>query len=149
MEPRNIHLTLHFFGQVRPDVAMDVMERAGQRISGLSLFTVRIQGIGAFPGPGRARVLWLGIDRGSVEIRSVAGIIAEAVDAAGLQRDHRPFRPHLTIARAKKKPVDIRGADLDFVISPCTMDRVVLFQSRLTPRGPIYTVLKENRFGRI
>ena len=140
---RNIHLTLHFFGQIAPKLAMAVMERVENRVSELQAFKLHIQGLGAFPASGRARVLWLGISQGEEGVRNIAHIVMDAVDAQGLQREHKPFKPHITIARAKKRPVDIQDLEMNLNLSPCLMDRVVLFQSRLTPRGPVYTALKE------
>jgi 2'-5' RNA ligase len=66
-----------------------------------------------------------------------------------IKRDGRSFSPHLTIARvrrhAESSAVRSVGETLSqFKVEPLgaiTIDRVQLYQSDLTPSGPVYTSL--------
>jgi 2'-5' RNA ligase len=62
-------------------------------------FHVRLGKLGAFPNPRRARVLWVGITQGEMQLERIARKVEEVARMSGLPPETRPFRPHLTIAR--------------------------------------------------
>lgn len=118
--PDQWHLTVKFFGPVPdPDPlaahVADVVRRHKP-------FSLSLGGAGAFPSPRRASVLWLGVREESDALGSLA---------APLLDDDRPFRAHLTLARASKAR-DVRRvvAALDECESEkWTVHDVVLFES--------------------
>ena len=138
--PQTLHLTLHFFGDVEPDRAMAVMDRIEPKITGFEKINLKINGLGAFPNPKKARVLWLGVD--APGLADLANRVFSSVRDEGLTTEKRPFRPHLTIARAKPTPIDATDLKAIFDVPPCLIDHIVLFRSTLTPRGPMYDELK-------
>jgi 2'-5' RNA ligase len=76
-----------------------------------------------------------------------AGAVAAAVEAVGFEPEERPFRPHVTLARCD--PNWPRGAAEKFASAfpgeigpPFTVDRGVLMESRLSPRGARYAVVE-------
>ena len=147
VKPENLHLTLHFFGDVRQNLAFSVMQEITGHLRGLSPFYIEFHGLGVFPGLRRPRVLWLGIDKGVQELKELAGLVNSAVRSNGLPVDPRPFRPHLTIARAGRKAGPLTRMADPGVVGRCPVDRLVLFKSTLTPRGPIYESLTELGLG--
>jgi RNA 2',3'-cyclic 3'-phosphodiesterase len=103
------HLTLAFLGEVSEDTAMALaprLERAARRHPALSL---SFGPGGAFPVPGRARVLWAGIDGDREALTALAGSVAAGARRAGAAPpdEGRRFRPHLTLARCRQ-PADVR-----------------------------------------
>ena len=134
-----LHLTLHFFGQVDEDKAKIVIDRIKQRIE-TSKIAIEFKELGGFPTKKRARVVWIGID--SPGLTELANVVRDSVVSVGLPIENRPFFPHLTIARAKKSPVDMSQIHITPDIQECFSDTLVLFRSDLTPHGPIYTPLK-------
>jgi len=116
------HLTLRFFGAV-PDVA-PVAEFVAESARAREPFTVSLGGGGAFADPRRAAVLWLGVRQGSAALTELGTSLSVP--------DDRPFRPHLTLARAKT-PCDLRQAidaiDACGESAPWTVDEIVLFES--------------------
>ena len=98
--PENWHVTLRFLGPVDEPVldrviaGLDAVERPGP-------FTARLAGLGAFPRPSRASVLWVGIDRGEEEIGRLAGLVEEVAESSGFEAEGRPFHPHLTLSRIR------------------------------------------------
>ena len=149
--PENLHLTLHFFG----DIAQENLEKI--KVSMLSVkrchrpFMTEIIGLGAFPEVHRARVLWLGLNPAE-QLRQLHRDCRASLLHAGIACDSKPFVPHLTIGRARRRAVDLTNiiATLDTVPSwPLRVDRLVLYESRLHPGGadhrPIFSVdLEEN-----
>lgn len=100
-----LHLTLAFLGPVEPDRVVEIeraIERVAEGHTPLSLATGRL---GAFARPGSARVLWYGV--ADPEGR-LAALASDLVAALGLPADE-PYRPHVTLARARRRSVDLRG----------------------------------------
>jgi 2'-5' RNA ligase len=108
--PRDWHVTLVFLGEVAAPVADRLaprLERAAQRHPPLSLACTSV---GAFPSPARARVLWSGLDGDRRALAGLAASVATAAGPAGAPPPDagRPFRPHLTLARSRREPADVR-----------------------------------------
>ena len=149
VNPRSIHLTLRFLGEVATE--LDERCRGAWRTvaAGSRPFTVRLDGVGSFPPRGRPRVLWVGVreDGSDGRLASLAAAFETAARDAGFEHENRPFRPHLTLARARRS----RGATLperhEFVSrSALHVDRAVLFRSELMPTGARYSVLEAFAF---
>lgn len=135
-----LHLTLRFIGPTPADRVEVLSRLVDEAAGGGGPFSVRIRGAGAFPSAARPRSLWLGIDEGQAELAALADRLGERLETAGWRRDDRPFRAHLTLARAdgrREGPLVARTlADRagSFEASSA-VDRVVLFES-LTGGGP-------------
>jgi len=142
----NLHLTLHFFGEV----SQETLERI--KVSVLSVkgcqqpFRVDIKGFGAFPNLRRPRVLWLGL-RQLGPLRQIHRAIQEALELSGIPTDTRGYSPHLTIGRVRNTSADLtkQGVTLsDTELGHFDVDRIVLYESRLQPAGaqhiPLLTV---------
>jgi RNA 2',3'-cyclic 3'-phosphodiesterase len=102
----NWHLTIRFLGDLEPGGG----EAARRTVRATDLgpaFAACIGGLGAFPRPERARVVWAGITRGTTRLAELAARTEAAVRAAGLLPERRPYRPHLTLARLRT-PTDVR-----------------------------------------
>lgn len=142
-QPERYHLTLQFLGPVRE--LAPVVEALAVAVAGREPFHFQLGGAGAFPKPGRARVVWIGAAAGSDELVSLAGVIAGGLRPAGYEADRPSFHPHLTVARLKV-PDDV--ADVLAAIGPdpvgerFLVGEVVLYQSRLSPTGPAYTAME-------
>jgi 2'-5' RNA ligase len=102
------HVTLAFLGEVGEDAAAALgprLERAAHRHPGLCL---SFGAGGAFPAPGRARVLWTGLHGDRRALEALARSVAAGARRAGAPPpdEGRRFRPHLTLARCRE-PVDV------------------------------------------
>ena len=129
-----LHITLRFLGPT-PDARVAGVAAAVSAIAaGAAPITVRISGADAFPPVGRPRTLWLDLDRGADELAALAARLDDALADVGWERERRPFRAHLTLARAdgvRAGPATVaalRAAAAELAIeSP--IDRVVLYES--------------------
>ncbi|HYE96629.1 MAG TPA: RNA 2',3'-cyclic phosphodiesterase [Rubricoccaceae bacterium] len=132
----HLHLTLKFLGEVSDAeaVAAALASVGGKPVE------VRLDRLGAFPSPARARVLVAHGPLGA-ELGALLAHVEEAL-AMFAPAEARPFRPHVTLARLKtvEAPAIRRwqqtpAPDLRFVA-----DEVVLYESRLHPKGAVYAV---------
>jgi 2'-5' RNA ligase len=143
VDPQKWHLTLRFLGEV-DEVDVDRIRHSLDMADLGGPFTMAWGGLGAFPRPARASVLWVGVPRGADELRSLWMATEMALEDAGFPPEDRPFRPHLTIARIRP-PEDVSlvagGEPLPTV--PMQVDRITLFQSRLAPGGARYEAIDE------
>jgi 2'-5' RNA ligase len=103
---------------------------------------VSLSGLGAFPRPRRARVVWAGIDDPQTLLAALAAELGEALRAVGYEPEDRAYTAHLTLARFKT-PSPVELPDLPDPPGPFTVDRVTLFRSRLSPSGARYEVMHE------
>lgn len=100
VEPGDWHLTLRYVGDPG-EVGLDRLLAALDEATLGRPFDLGLDALGAFPRPGRANVLWLGVDRGGEALDDLRGRVEDAVDRAGLGREDRPFVPHLTLSRIR------------------------------------------------
>lgn len=152
VEKDNIHLTLKFLGEVDEKKAEEIKSVLCEIAKTTKPFETTLKDIGAFPKIESPRVIWAGLDKGVIESRALAAKIDDELSKIGFEKETRPFAAHLTVGRVrspknkealKEKVLCYRSS----VISPHIASSVVLFQSTLTPKGPIYTKLHESRFG--
>ena len=140
VEPQNFHFTLIFLGEITYTDA----DRIQSKLSGLRFDAIEISynGVGAFPRPDEARIVWVGVDSdGSKRLAELATKVASAVSELGFKPD-KPFSAHLTIFRAKaRRPVDITGIVRKYAGLSINdrIDKVQLKNSELTPSGPVYS----------
>jgi 2'-5' RNA ligase len=142
--PEDWHVTLAFLGEVPGPVAGRLapgLERAAARHRPFSL---ALSGAGAFSAPARARVVWCGLGGDRSALAALAASVAAGATRAGAAPPDagRPFRAHLTLARART-PADVR--DLVTALGPYTgrpwrVEHIELIESRLGGH-PRYTTV--------
>ncbi len=150
--PHNFHLTLHFLGEMERDVIEEMPALFGQALGTHAPFEVELQGAGAFPSLNKPRVIWVGVGRGSEALASLHEALKGPLAQLGLRVEDRPFKPHLTLGRARGaigrpcREEIRRGRDLGH--GSCLVSRVILYQSVLRPSGPLYHPLFEVQLGK-
>jgi 2'-5' RNA ligase len=134
--PHNIDLTIKFIGDV-PDQKLDEIK---QRISELKFksFRAMLNGIGVFT-ENFIRVVWAGLTPS--EQFEELHVLADN-ELKGIVPAEKRFQAHLTIARVKF--VEDKEAFLKAIktitIEPrtFTVDKLVLFSSKLSPKGAVH-----------
>ena len=127
--PEQWHLTLAFLGEVAEDALPELsrrLERAARRHEAM---TLSLAGGGRFGD----RVLWTRVQGARDQLRQLAASAAAAARRTGIAVEDRPYRPHLTLARARTR-ADLRPlvAALDsFQGRPWVARELHLMRSRL------------------
>ena len=144
--PEGRHLTLKFFGDVSMEDVDKISAAVQNRVaSGLSL-NLKVEKLGVFPDARKPRILWCGMAGDVTKLSVLQKQLDTDFDALGFPKDDRPFRAHLTLARIKD-PHGVSGIGEAlakhgaFAAGEFICRELVLFQSRLTPQGAIYTKL--------
>lgn len=146
VEPQNIHVTLRFLGNITPSTVEKIFEEM-KKLQFIP-FDTKIHGVGAFPDLRYPRVLWAGITQGADQLRGIFSQLEPRLRDLGFAPDSKGFSPHLTIARVKSgrnkaalEKLMTENANYEFGIMKA--ECLKLKRSDLTPRGPIYSTLKE------
>jgi len=141
VEAQNFHFTIIFLGEITEADGV----RIESELSKVSFepFPLSYSGVGAFPRPEAARIIWAGVDEAAGRnLSDLAAKVLSAVSPAGYRPD-KPFSPHLTIFRIKTgRPVDIAAITRKYGGSRFgggLIDSVHLKKSELRPSGPVYS----------
>ncbi len=145
VEPKNIHLTLKFIGEIPERKVEPIKQALGEVLAGKGKIEGRITGCGGFPNLARPRVLWVGLEGGDPAVE-MAKEINHKLIPIGVKSEKKRLSPHLTLGRIKK-PSDLSELtsymeDLKFDGGSVILDTVALVKSTLTPGGPIYENVK-------
>ena len=154
VEKDNIHLTLKFLGEIAEEKAEKIKAILDEIGSQIRPFEISLKEIGVFPKIEYPRIIWVGIDKGALEAKELAERIDGELSKIGFQLESRPFASHLTIGRVRspknrealiEKLKTAENSHLS-ASSHQQITSVILFQSALTPKGPIYTKLHKTAF---
>jgi len=155
-DPKGIHLTLKFLGNIPLRQVEEITGAIEGAVQGIPPFRLEISGLGGFPNLGQPRVLWIGI-RGETETLSrLQHSIDYALTSLGFAKEERPFMPHLTLARLRQGAFPGERKSFGEVARsvrfeggyPIDAKAVSLMRSQLTPCGAIYTRLSVTKLER-
>jgi 2'-5' RNA ligase len=145
VDPKILHLTLFFIGEVPESMVSTVCETLSE-VEG-SPVEIELRGLGAFPTVSQPRVVFVKIGKGAEELVERAQQTSKALSKIGFRMNEQ-FSPHLTIARvrsrlnADKLAFFIRSNG-DILVGEALSSRLRLKKSTLTPQGPVYETLWE------
>jgi 2'-5' RNA ligase len=134
MEHAAWHFTLAFYGEVDEALLPELERRLALAAHRHDPYELRLAGGGRFAH----RALWAGAEGDRTAMRRLAESAAAGARRAGVSmEEHRPYTPHLTIAR-NRGHVDLRpyvAALADFTGTAWTSDRLDLVRSNLPVGG--------------
>jgi 2'-5' RNA ligase len=141
----NIHITLAFLGDTDGNKIKNITSMLNALCKTIIKFELTLRGTGVFKNINDPRILWTGIDP-SESLMELHRSIIGGLKVLGHKIEERPFNPHLTIARIKyfrnkvalEKLLDIYK---DMLFQKVAVDEVILYESILLPKGPVYKPL--------
>jgi 2'-5' RNA ligase len=146
VEPENIHMTIRFLGHITLNMAEQIF--AEMQKTQFKPFIVQLSGLGVFPSLSNPRVLWAGIAKGAEQLQDIFNQIEPRLQTLGFPPERNGFSPHLTLsrvrsARNKSQLADFVTKKVKFDFGSFEVKCLRLKRSELTPKGPIYSTLKE------
>lgn len=142
--PENFHLTLVFLGeQPEPDLRA---AHEGFETLKLPRFSLTLQGLGLFGGA-KPRAAWAGVAPSEPLMRMQAKL-EQSARLSGIPIESRRYVPHVTLGRFTPPNAEdtmrleraIAGG-MDFRSPAFEVAEVILFESRLSPKGNRYDEL--------
>ena len=141
----SMHLTFKFLGEIDPARLPELTDSLHKSTAAEPRFSLQLHSLGAFPDLRRPRVIWCGLagDVGRLEVLQQK--VELACVQAGFPREEHPFRPHLTLGRAR---ASVNLTPMVEVLRSCApaqaafaVDRYHIYQSVLRPQGALHSVL--------
>lgn len=102
VHPADIHLTLRFLGEIPEETSTALQAGASGIARRTAPFSYGLGPCLLFPSVSRARVIAGTVESGESLSRLVRALEDLCVQA-GLAREDRPFRPHITLARLRQR----------------------------------------------
>ena len=142
VRPENIHLTLKFLGNVQEETLGNLGAALEETCAGHKAFDIGLVRLGAFPSARRARILWIGVDAGSDQLRALAADLESALIPLGFEREKRAFTPHLTLGRVRSRPVNFDGLPTTIGDLRFRVWHIELIESTLSREGATYRTIQ-------
>jgi 2'-5' RNA ligase len=139
--PENVHLTLKFLGDVSKDDLSQVGEALEPVCGRHEPFKAEPSGFGAFPSARKARILWASIGEGSAPLRALAEDVEVSLEPLGFGREDRSYMPHLTLGRARGRPVIMEATETSSTVPGFTVCCMEVVYSVLGGAGSTYSTL--------
>jgi RNA 2',3'-cyclic 3'-phosphodiesterase len=145
--PAQLHLTLHFLGEVDPQRA-EALTAALAPALDVPAFDATLGALGTFPPAGAPRVVWSGLALGHEQTIALQTALQPRLRDARLAppADERPFFPHVTLARVRRTARPGAGRALRAAMATLrppqarwTVGRVTLYESLLSSGGAQHT----------
>ena len=134
--PEQLHITLHFLGE--QDVAAVI-----DAVSGIEVvpFDLHVRRLGTFEGRGGDPILWAGIEP-SAPLQALHHTLGVALGTLGFQPESRPYRPHITLGRAKSGYDVAPFLAADAPVLDIAVRGFELLASEFVDGRPVYTVIQ-------
>ncbi len=150
VDPKGIHITLKFLGEVSQELIPDIELSMEEAVKQSHPFQLGVNGTGAFPNLNRPELIWVGVNGEMEKLNTLQKNIDIKMEALGFPREKKVYSPHLTLARVRNEAPDFDRQRLGKLLAattftsavPVNVTAVHLIKSQLTPTGPIYTVMK-------
>ena len=154
VRPDLLHVTVRFIGAMSDAEVPLLIELLTASMVQEPCFDLTLDGVRAMPGARRAAMLWATLTGDVGRLDRLRAAVAQAVlDATDVHPVASAFRPHVTLARARRPhrfdDTAIEAARALLTGSVKDPDRIMsvrsltLYASTLTATGPIYTRLGE------
>jgi 2'-5' RNA ligase len=147
VEPKNLHVTLLFLGEVDDREVPALCKAVASICVSHESFPVSVQGLGCFPNPRRPRVIWVGVGEGGPELVALHDDLeGPLLDLGCYRREERQYTPHITLGRVRGDRTAERLAEAlvkqaNWQGGVIEAREVRVLSSELTPKGPVYAVL--------
>ena len=134
----SFHITLKFLGEVNREELPNIISKLNK--INFRKFRLNSDKIGTFPNKKNIKVIWLGIEQ-SEDLLELQRKIDKSLPGES------KFHPHVTLARVSfmkdKKSLINTLNRIENTKMPFEVNKFILYESHLTPKGPIYSVIKE------
>jgi 2'-5' RNA ligase len=149
VEPQSMHLTLKFLGEVPDNGIVEVCNLVRDVAGRHPAFDFAVRQAGAFGGRS-ARVLWVGAGLDCPELLELQHDLEDELADAGWPKEGRQFTGHLTLCRIRNSKAGEKLGKLieqyrDYDLGIARAEALVVYESQLTPQGPLYTPLGSYR----
>ncbi|MDH5571901.1 MAG: RNA 2',3'-cyclic phosphodiesterase [Gammaproteobacteria bacterium] len=133
MRPNNLHITLHFIGNVS-DEKINCLHQQARQLAAES-FVLNLDHYGYFYKP---RVFWMGCHQVPDNLKKLYKELGILFHGCNYEVENRPYAPHITLMRKLNRPGDLES------FSPISwqLNDFVMVESVTCAEGVEYKVLQ-------
>ena len=139
VKPEVAHLTVVFLGSIKENhvkTVETILADSTRKVSQISLTLSKVE---AFPNLRRATTVILSLDGEIKRLEGLTQKIREGLKAKGLPFDTKPFIPHLTLGRLRKRQnLTEIAAKIKIKSAKFVFKELILFESKTFTEGPEY-----------
>lgn len=153
VDKENLHITMKFLGDVLKSDVKVLKQKSEKVIATISPFMMTLNRIGVFPNFKRMRVIWVGATDEPEEIHVLNQALEEELEEIGFEPEGRKYIPHITLGRVKERNQSkveplVEAVESYKIEEPIKTkaEGLTLMESKLTPKGPIYTPVFRHGF---
>ncbi|ACT03389.1 RNA 2',3'-cyclic phosphodiesterase [Paenibacillus sp. JDR-2] len=153
VDPRDLHITLHFIGDMPVSSIPTIQAAMQETASRSSSFSLELSKLDCFGREERPSVLWLGIKQLPAELLGLHQLLGQSLHSGiGYSPETRPYRPHVTLARKYSADEPCTAGKLEELSSPLLQHQtafditgITLYRTRLGER-PMYEPIASAQF---
>ena len=141
LTPKNqLHITLAFLGEV-DDNDIQNIDKSITGMRGWGNVVVELSHLNAFPHPSATRIIAIDlIDKPGQTLTALALNLRSLLRSEKIRYDHKPWRSHITIARARQT---VFLKKINLINDEFEINDILLMESRLSGLGPTYFILNK------
>lgn len=143
-----LHITLAFLGETAPAILPHLHSAMATLLANYQPFSCHAYGLGFFGNKRNPKVLWAGIDA-TPELMDFHEELWTLLKRFGYKDETiGDYRPHITLGRCPERAKNIQlikamDAEQDIDYGTWRAPVIVHYESKLTPRGPLYSPLNK------
>jgi 2'-5' RNA ligase len=149
VDPERIHITLKFIGDTPADKIETIKAAMTEAVKSANPFNLKFEGLGVFPNPTRAQVIWVGLGGDRQKLVILQQRLERRLETIGFPAENREYTAHLTLGRVHRNATKRQQEEIGRLVgstncclnSELVVESICLMKSQLTPQGPIYTQL--------
>ena len=139
---KNYHITLAFLGDVEYVLISYLKLELEKILSYIKSVPVRFLEITPFPFSGTQKIVAAMLEQ-SDELMKLNHNTVKCIRAFGISHERKCFLPHVTLGRPKFRSRKSLTFQPQQIFLDGISEKVVIFGSNLTPKGAVYTSLRE------
>ncbi|MDI6850560.1 MAG: RNA 2',3'-cyclic phosphodiesterase [bacterium] len=137
VEKENLHITCKFLGEITEKQLQELLSRLEKKFKKGEKIRILITNFGCFPNFRHPRVMWLGVQGEVDKLKKVWGSLEEVAKTLKIGEREKEYIPHVTIGRLKSSTA-LDKDWLKYTSKEFEITHLTVFQSTLTPSGPVY-----------
>lgn len=145
VENDNLHFTIFFFGEIEDKIIPELIKVIDINSRNFKQIKITLNNISFFPNEKNPRVIFFSLKEGEKEMKEIYDTLFNPFSKI-ITMKKEEFKSHLTIGRVKQ---GLNEQEIGFLIKDnieqkkSILKKITLFQSTLTPKGPIYKPIKD------
>jgi len=136
------HMTLAFLGNIEYHLISNLHQNLEQNLDSTKAVFFKFSEIIPFPFSSTPKIVAAMMEH-SQELMYLQQNVAKIVRAFGVSFERRRFTPHVTLGRLKSRSRKSMSFQPQQIFLEGVSEKMVIFQSELTPKGAVYTSLGE------